>query len=306
MSRQNVAPRDDRALVDPAERGTPASVPPYEALLRAAKPLRHYGQWIGGVVALVIVVALGVSVASNEAIDTPTIGEFLFAAPILEGLLTTLKLAITAAVLSWVIGILLAVCRLSHNRILSWLSAAYIWLFRGAPLLVQILIWGNLALLFPRVGVGIPFTNIMFFSVDTNVVFTAFVASILGLGLHEAAYMAEIVRSGIISIDAGQSEAAASVGMTSSKTMRIVVLPQALRVIVPPTGNRFIGVLKESSLVSVIAGGDLLTNAQIISSVNLKVMELLFVATFWYLVIVSVASIGQFFLERHLSKSRRL
>ncbi|WP_223942618.1 amino acid ABC transporter permease [Arthrobacter sp. StoSoilB22] len=266
---------------------------------------RNYGQWLCAAVILFYAAGLIYSLSQNPNIDYPLIGGYLTNQAILDGLVTTLKLTLISGAVGWIVGILVAVCRLSSNKVLSTLSLLFIWLFRGSPLLVQILIWGNLALLFQTISFGIPFTGISFFEADTNLIVTPLVAAILGLGLNEAAYMAEIVRAGIISVGKGQGEAAKALGMSRALTMRRIVLPQALRIIIPPTANQMINLLKASSLVSVIAGGDLLTNAQIISASNLKTVELLLVATFWYLAVISVASVGQYFLERRYERGYR-
>ena len=173
------------------------------------------------------------------------------------------------------------------------------------PLIVQILVWGNFALLFPRLGIGVPFTDIMFVSIDTNVVLTTFVASCVALALHEAAYMAEVVRGGILGVDQGQVEATAALGMTGAQTMWRVVLPQAMRMILPPSGNQLITLFKSSALVYVIAGQDLMTVVTGIGATTYRVMEALFVGTFWYLVIVTVLMIAQHFLEQHAAKGQR-
>ncbi|WP_245645173.1 amino acid ABC transporter permease [Pseudonocardia acaciae] len=269
-----------------------------------ARPVRHYGQPILAVVLLFLLAGVLNSVWRSPNIDHPTIAQFLTSPAILSGLATTLRLTVISGAVGLVLGVVFAVLRSSRNRVLAALSWLYIWLFRGTPLLAQILIWGNLALLFENLVIGIPFTDITFFTAPTNVVVTAFVASVLGLGLNEGAYMAEVVRGGILAVDKGQAEAAKALGMTQAQTMRRIVLPQALRVIIPPTANQLINLLKASSLVSVIAGGDLLTQAHIISAANLRTIELLFVASFWYLVIVSVASVAQYFLERRLGRGR--
>lgn len=185
---------------------------------------------------------------------------------------------------------------------ICWL---FTWFFRSVPLLVQILVIGNLGLFIPYLTLGIPGTDITFASWDTNVVMTAFVASIVALTLHETAYVAEIVRGGLASVPSGQIEASRAFGTPMEKILRYVVLPQALRVIVPPLGSRFINVLKATSLVSVIAGGDILTVAINISSVSLKTMELLFVASIWYLVVTSLASVVQGRIEKRLAASVR-
>ncbi|HLX21431.1 MAG TPA: amino acid ABC transporter permease, partial [Gaiellaceae bacterium] len=179
-----------------------------------------------------------------------------------------------------------------------------IWFFRGTPVLVQILFWFNLALLFPKIALGIPFGP-TFYHHSVNSLITPYNAAILALGLNEAAYMAEIVRAGILSVDEGQSEAAAAVGMTRSQTMRRIVLPQAMRVVVPPTGNETISMLKTSSLVSVIALADLLYSAQIIYARTYQTIQLLLVASIWYLICTTVLSIGQYYVERHYARGSR-
>lgn len=265
-------------------------------------PVRHPGQWVIGAIAVLAVAALVLSLAQNEKLDWGTVGAYLFTPSVLQGLLVTFELAAIGMVIGVALGILLALARMSHSRVLRGLASGYIWVFRGVPLLVQLLVWGNLGLLFATLGVGIPFTDLTLLEVNTNVLVTGFVAACLGLGLHEAAYMAEVVRGGIMSVDPGQREAAIALGMGGTTAMRRVVLPQAMRVIVPPTGNQFISLLKATSLVSVIAGGDLLTVVQNIGAVNFRTLEMLFVATFWYLVVVSVLSALQHILERRLSR----
>ncbi|MGH3049723.1 MAG: amino acid ABC transporter permease, partial [Gaiellaceae bacterium] len=182
-----------------------------------------------------------------------------------------------------------------------------IWFFRGTPVLVQLLFWYNIAALYPKISLGIPFGP-QFAHVDANSLITPFLAATLGLGLNEAAYMAEIVRAGIISVSEGQTEAALALGMTRLQTMRRIVLPQAMRVIVPPTGNETISMLKTSSLASVIALSELLYSAQLIYSVNYRTIQLLIVASIWYLIVTTVLSFGQYYVERHFGRgaSRRL
>ncbi|MEO6972537.1 MAG: amino acid ABC transporter permease [Rhodoferax sp.] len=255
-------------------------------------PLRRPGLWATSAVVGVLLAMLVVSVWRNPNIIHPVITQYQFAPAILAGLRTTIVLALLAAVIGLVLGVVLAVMRLSASPVLRLGSGAYTWLLRGTPLLVQILIWGNLALLFQHIG---PF--------DTNKLMTPFVASVVALGLNEAAYMAEIVRAGILAVDRGQYEASLALGMPRTLAMRRIILPQALRVIIPPAGNQFISLLKATSLVSVIAGGDLLTAAQNISSANLHTIELMLVATFWYLVLTTITSIGQYFVERRLGRA---
>ena len=254
--------------------------------------MRRPGLWVASTLALVLFAWFLLAVARNPNIVHSVIWQYQFAPAILAGLKTTVMLAVLAGVFGLVLGILLAVMRLSSSRLLRLFSGFYIWLLRGTPLLVQILIWGNFALLFQRIG---PF--------NTNDLLTPFVASLVALSLNEAAYMAEVVRGGILAVDRGQFEASTALGMPRATAMRRIVLPQAMRVIVPPAGNQFISLLKATSLVSVIAGGDLLTAAENISSANLHTIELMLVATFWYLVLTSLTGIGQHFLERRLARS---
>lgn len=255
-------------------------------------PVRRPGLWISSAVVLVLFGWVAIAVARNPNIQHSVIWQYQFAPAILAGLRTTVILALLAAVIGVVLGVLLAVMRLSDSRLLRGFSGFYIWIMRGTPLLVQILIWGNFALLFQHIG---PF--------KTNDVLTPFVASLVALGLNEAAYMAEVVRGGILAVDRGQFEASTALGMRRALALRRIVLPQAMRVIVPPAGNQFISLLKATSLVSVIAGGDLLTAAENISSANLHTIELMLVATFWYLTLTSITGFGQYFLERRLARA---
>lgn len=255
-------------------------------------PLRRPWLALSSAAVLLGAAALAVSIWNNPHIDHAAIARFQFAPAIMSGLRVTIVLALLAAVIGASLGIVLAIMRLSQSAVLRFFSGTYTWLLRGTPLLVQILIWGNLALLFQHIG---PF--------DTNALITPFVASVIALGLNEAAYMAEVVRAGIESVDHGQADASSALGMSRSLAMRRIILPQALRVIIPPAGNQFISLLKATSLVSVIAGGDLLTAAENISSANLKTIELMLVATFWYLAITSVTSVGQYLVERRLARA---
>ncbi len=255
-------------------------------------PLRRPGLWLGSAIVVAALGWVALVVWHNPNISHPVIPQYQFAPAILEGLRTTVVLALLAAVIGLLLGIVLAVMRLSASRVLRLASGLYTWLLRGTPLLVQIIVWGNLALLFDHIG---PF--------KTNALLTPFVASVVALALNEAAYMAEVVRAGILAVDHGQVEAATALGMPRLLALRRIVLPQAMRVIIPPAGNQFISLLKATSLVSVIAGGDLLTAAQNIASANLHTIELLLVATFWYLALTTVSGVGQFYVERRLARS---
>lgn len=242
---------------------------------------------------------------SNPFIDHSVIGEHLFHPVILGGVWVTITLATSAMALGTVLGVTLGLMSTSSNPVLTAINRAYVAFFRAVPLLVQILFWGNLSLLFRRFALSIPFTSITLFNLDTNDVMTTFVAGALGLGLHQAAYMSENVRAALTSVDRGQRDAALSMGMQRRQVMFRVVLPQAMRVVIPPAGNEFISLLKASSLVFVIGGGDLLTKAQNIAATNLRVIELLTVASIWYLAMVAVATAGQRLIERRFSRGYR-
>jgi polar amino acid transport system permease protein len=200
------------------------------------------------------------------------------------------------------IGLLIAVMQLSPNPVLRVVAGAYSWFFRGTPLLVQLLFWFNIGMIFPRLEFGIPFGGPKLFGVEASALITPFTAGLLGLAINEGAYMSQIVRAGILAVDPGQREAAEAMGMSKGRILTRVVLPQAMRVILPPTGNQFISMLKTSSLVSIIAGADLLTVVQRIYLGNFEVISMLIVASLWYLVLTTIATIGQYFLEKRYSR----
>jgi polar amino acid transport system permease protein len=241
---------------------------------------------------------------TNERFGWGTVAKYLFSDVIVSGLLMTLGLTAVAMLLGTVLGVLLAICRISKNPVLSGFAAGYIWFFRGTPLLVQLIFFYNLSALVPALSFGIPFAPPMW-STETNSVVTPMLVAVLGLGLHEAAYMAEIVRGGLLSVDPGQREAGYSVGMTNYRVMRRVILPQAMRFIIPPTGNQVISMLKATSLVSVIAMADLFYTAQSIYNRTFETIPLLLVAVIWYLVLTTLLNIGQGFIERHYSRSSK-
>ena len=226
----------------------------------------------------------------------------MFADTIMRGLVITIELTIISMVLGVVLGIILAVMKLSPNKIVSGASELYIWFFRGTPLLVQVIFWFNLAALYPVISFGIPWIGPTLWEGSANVLITQFTAAVLGLALNEGAYMAEIVRGGIISVEEGQTEAAQSIGMTRGQTLRRIVLPQAMRVIVPPTGNETISMLKNTSIISVIGYAELLYSAQIIYSRTYETIPLLVVASLWYLILTTVMYVGQYYIERHFAK----
>jgi polar amino acid transport system permease protein len=266
-----------------------------------AVPVRHPGRWIAAAIVGIVLVAIAKSVATNDNFEWGLVGDYLFDQRVLDGVVKTIELTLLAMVIGIILGVLLAVMRLSPNFLISGFSWTFIWLFRGTPLIVQILLWNNIAALYPSLDLGIPFGP-SFIHLDPNSLIKPFTAGMLALGLNEGAYMAEIVRAGIISVDEGQTEAAKALGMTRGQTMRRIVLPQAMRVIIPPTGNETISMLKNSSLVAFIAVTELLYSVQLIYAQNYKVIPLLIVASIWYLAITTVLSIGQFFLERYYGR----
>ena len=282
-------------------RPAPASVtdPSYDI---EARPLRRPGRWVWAVVLVLFVVWFGEVLATNKNIDYSVVGQYLFNDRILQGVWVTILITAISMLIATVLAVVLAAMRLSGNPVMVAFSSAYVWLFRGTPLLVQIVIWGYFGLIFEKISIGIPFTDVVFWQMDTNTLITAFVAGILALTLNEAAYAAEIVRSGMISVDPGQKEAAASLGMSPLYTFTRILLPQAMRVIIPPMGNELISMIKNTSLLSLIAVLEVYTVATQISAQNLKQVELLIVVSIWYLVIVSILSVPQYYLERRFGR----
>ena len=266
-----------------------------------AIPLRHPGRWVSAVVVLALAAAALYTFIAAPTLDWRIVGQYQFFSRILQGIVVTLELTVIAMAIGVSLGVLLAVMRLSVNPVLSSVSWFYIWFFRGTPVLVQIFFWYNLALILPHLSIGIPFTHLEWIG-TTNQIVSPFLAAILGLGLNEAAYMSEIVRAGIISVDQGQTEAAQALGMTRVQVMRRIVLPQAMRVILPPTGNETISMLKTSSLASIATVGELFYVQEQIASATFNVVELLVVASIWYLVMTSILTFGQYYLERYFAR----
>jgi polar amino acid transport system permease protein len=263
---------------------------------------RRPGQLVA-IAVLVLAVAWAIAtLVTNDGFDWPVVGRYLFDTRILAGLLVTIQLTVVAEVIGVVGGLLLAVMRMSDSRVISGVAGGYIWFFRGTPLLVQLLFWGFAAAIFPEVGLGIPFVGPMFVSWDTNQVISLMTAAILGLGLNEAAYTAEVVRAGLLSVPKGQTEASRAMGFSRMQTLRHVVMPQAMKVIIPPIGNNVNAMLKTTSLVIVIGVGDVLYNAQQIYAKNLEQIPLLIVASIWYLVLTTLVGLGQSRLERRFSR----
>jgi polar amino acid transport system permease protein len=230
------------------------------------------------------------------------VGDFLFNGDVLHGLLVTLELTALGMVLSVLLAVVLALMRMSESRIISGTAAGYIFVFRGVPLILLLIFVGNLGLFIKHITIGIPFTGLNIVDKPSSEVLTPFVASLIGLTLAGCAYMAEIVRGGLLAIGRGQHDAAKALGLNALQTTRHIVLPQALRVIVPPMGNELISMLKATAIVSVIAGGDLLTVAQSISGSNYRTIEMLLVAAIWYFVVIAVLTVGQHALEKRIAE----
>lgn len=264
-------------------------------------PRRHPGRWVSAALVLFVAALLLTSVSTNENFQWDTVGLYLRDVAIGRGLWLTLWMTVISMAIGILLGILLAVMRLSPNPVVRSAAFGFVFFFRGTPVLVQLLFWYNLAALYPLITLGLPGVQL-----NANQLITPLAAAILGLGLNEGAYMSEIVRAGIVSVDYGQQEAAGALGLTRGQTMRRVIMPQAMRVIVPPTGNQVIGMLKMTSLVSVLAVSDLLYSAQIIYSRNFQPIPLLIVASIWYLAVTTVLSIGQFYVERYFARGNRV
>jgi polar amino acid transport system permease protein len=240
---------------------------------------------------------------ANPNFQWSVVGKYLFSKEIIDGVKLTIELTVSAMAIGVTLGLVTALMRLSDNRLLSGAATLYTIVFRGTPALVQLIFWYNLAALFPRITLGIPFFGPDWISVNANVLITPTVAANLGLGLCEGAYMAEIVRAGIMSVDPGQREAGVALGLTRGQIMRRVILPQAMRVIVPPTGNQIIGMLKLSSLASVISVTELLAAAGLIYTRTYETIPLLIVASIWYLGLTSLLTLAQRVIERRLGRS---
>jgi len=263
--------------------------------------LRHPGRWVAAA-ALIVLAAMFVHfVVASPELRLDLVAGYLFEKSIMQGLLMTLKLTVVSMLVGVVLGTVLAVMRLSDNPLFRGVAGAYVWLFRGTPIVVQLLFWFFLGSVLPQISLGVPFGP-EFVSWPTNTLITQFTAAILGLGLNEAAYMAEIVRAGIGSVDRGQTEAAEALGMSPGTTYRRVVLPQAARLIVPPLANQTISMLKLTSLVLVIGLAELTTTAQLIYGRNFQQIPLIIVVSIWYLVMTTILTLIQNRLEKRMSR----
>ncbi|WP_059362487.1 amino acid ABC transporter permease [Lentzea aerocolonigenes] len=262
---------------------------------------RDYLCWA---VAIAIVGGLVTTTVTNENYQWPVVFSYFTTEAILDGLVLTLVLTVASMVLGTLLGLLLAVMRMSHQAPISGLARLYITFFRGTPVLVQLIFWFNIAALYPNITIGIPFTDIST-PVDMNALMTPLTAAIVGLTLNQAAYMAEIIRGGFASVNRGQYEAADSLGMSGFTRLRHVIIPQTMPAIIPATGNQVIGMLKETSLVSVLGVAELLNSAQSIYARTYQTIPLLIVASLWYLIMTMALSVPQSMIERRFSRSTR-
>lgn len=267
-----------------------------------AVPVRHPGRWVGAAVVFLLLAQLGQSLVTNPNFRWDIVGTYIMDVLVIQGIGWTLLLTVLSMVLAVSLAILLAFMRQSDNPLFRYVSWFWVWFFRGTPVYTQLVLWGLVSVLYPKISVGVPFGPELF-HFSTQDLVTAGVAAVLGLGLNESAYLAEIFRAGLKSVDGGQMEAAEALGMRKSKIMWRIVLPQAMRVIVPPTGNETIGMLKTTSLVLAVPFTlDLTFATNGIANRTYLPIPLLIVAAFWYLVITSLLMVGQFYIERHFGK----
>lgn len=255
----------------------------------------HWQRWLAAAAIVVVLAAIGRAFVNGQ-IEWTYVSRFLTAKVILEGITNTMVMAVLAMALGIVLGVVAAIMRLSPNPVLKSVASGYTWLFRGTPLILQLLLWFNLALVFPTIGIpGL-------WSARAVDVMTPFLSALLGLGINQGAYTSEVMRAGMLSVDIGQYEAAQAIGMGRLRALRRIILPQAMRVVIPPLGNEFIGMVKATSLASVIQYPEVLHNAENIYYANSRVIELLIVAGFWYLLVVSILTPLQMLLERRFAR----
>jgi len=262
----------------------------------------HYGRWLGFLLVGIGLVWIAYQLVTNRGFQWDIVGRYMLHPTVLRGVEMTIRLTFLVMTIGVVIGIAIALMRMSRDPLLNFCAHAFVWFFRGTPVLVQLVFWYNLAALFRMLSLGIPFGGPKFFEISANAAISSFTAALLGLGLNEGAYMGEIIRAGLLAVDPGQTEASKALGHRPWQTFRVIVLPQAMKAIVPPTGNQFIGMLKYTSLASVIALPELMQSVEIIYARTYETMPLLIVAALWYLILVSVLSVIQVFIERYYSK----
>ncbi|HEY8451736.1 MAG: amino acid ABC transporter permease [Micromonosporaceae bacterium] len=282
-----------------------------------AVPVRHPWRWVSAAVVLVLALMFVHMLVTNDGFEWAFIFDNLFNPPILRGVVTAIWMTLASMALGIVLGVVLAVMRLSPNPLLSWTAWLYTWFFRAVPRVVLLVLFGNMGILWDRLEFGLPFDRQLgqlfgitdfearIFGFEAHTVLSGLVAGLLGLALSEAAYMAEIVRAGILSVDRGQSEAAAALGLTRGQTLRRIVMPQAMRAIIPPTGNEMIAMLKDTALLSYVpVTNELWFQARAIGAATFKVFPMYVAACLWYLALTSVLMIGQYFVERWFARGR--
>ncbi|RWX81320.1 amino acid ABC transporter permease [Neorhizobium lilium] len=284
-------------------KAAPSGAADFRDVTTAHTPFRT-GSFVLRVAIAVIVIDFAWIVAKNENFGWPIVARYFLDPTVLSGLYVSLGLTVIAMILGVALGLVIAIARMSDDRLASSFASLFIWFFRGTPLLVQLIVWYNLSTLFPQLSIAIPFGPTLA-SWDTNSVITPMIAAIVGLALNEAAYMAEIIRGGLISVDRGQAETAQAFGMTKGRALWRIIIPQAMRSIVPPTGNQLISMIKATSIVSVIAMADLLYSVQSIYNRTFEIIPMLMVAVIWYLLITSVLNIGQSYIEAYYGRSDR-
>lgn len=281
----------------------PSGAADFRDVATAHAPFR-YGRLALWMIVAIVVVDFGWIVANNENFGWAVVAQYFFDPTVLSGLYVSLGLTVIAMVLGVALGLVIAIMRMSNDRLASGFASLFIWFFRGTPLLVQLIFWYNMSTLFPNLSIAIPFGPTLM-SWDTNSVITPMTAAIVGLALNEAAYMAEIIRGGLLSVDRGQAETAEAFGMTKARALWRIIIPQAMRSIVPPTGNQLISMIKATSLVSVIAMADLLYSVQSIYNRTFEIIPMLMVAVIWYLLITSVLNVAQGYIEAYYGRSDR-
>jgi polar amino acid transport system permease protein len=285
--------------MDTAAAGGPDAAVPAEQL--EVVPIGHPGRWLAALVVLVLLAMFAHWLVATKGLGWDVVRHYLFNSTIIPAARRTVVLTILAMLVGVSFGLGLAIMRLSPNPIVSGAAWVYIWFFRGTPVLVQVLFWFNLPAIMTSLSVGVPFGP-SWFHTDPKTLITQFGAALLGLGLNEAAYMAEIARAGLLSVDEGQTEAAQALGMTRGQTLRRIVIPQAMRVIVPPTGNETISMLKTTSIVFAIGYLELTTTAQIIGARTFNIIPLYLTISLWYLAMTSILYVGQYYLERRFAR----
>lgn len=294
---------DSRPQAKPLAAGSSPSLeaPSELGVIRAVK-LKHPWRTVTAVVIIIFTVLFIIDASQRTAYDWPSVGKYIFDRRVSEAALNTVQLTIYSMVIAVTLGIIVAIMRLSPNPVFKSVAWFYLWIFRGTPVYVQLVFWGLLAIIYQSIDIGIPFMQ-PWASFQTTAALNTFTLAVIGLALNEAAYMAEIVRAGLLAVDKGQEEAATALGMTWFQTMQRIVIPQSMRVIIPPTGNEVISMLKTTSLVTAVPYSfDLYTRTRDISAETFNPIPMLLVASIWYLFFTSILMVGQYFLEKRFAR----